>query len=187
MELALVTNMKKLIVLFLFSLLTAFAQTTSVSLTTSVKTTALQDFENYRLTLRAGVSNEGTLTASITSTATSMAISGVCPENGVEVIIDSEPILVTAGSGTSTCTITRNSALAVAGTSAAAHNSSVQVFELAYANATALLKFVIGSFLANTAIPALGANSATIGSGVATISTTQASNAAALTPSTLAQ
>ena len=173
--------MKKLTLAFLFSLPTLFAQV-PVTITFNLPSVAyLKDVELSRFTIFAPVNNIGTLTQALTSNATSMSVSGTCPANSTAVYVDTEPMLVTAGSGSQTCTITRNSALAQAQTTAAAHNSGVQVQQLKYA--TAQIYFVqsgVAPFVAQI-INNLGPNSAVIGANAQAIATAQAAITAAQT------
>ena len=168
--------MKLLLSLSLFSL-SLFGQsgaTTTVNISFQTGTNNLKDTELARFILLAPTQATGTLTAAATSNATSISISGTCPANNTAIYIDAEPMLVTAGSGSQTCTVTRNSALAVAGTVAAAHNVGANVAQLQYASATAYFVNVgVTQFLLGVS-KVLGANSAVIGSSVNAIATGQA-------------
>lgn len=171
--------MKKLLLVLAFGI-SAFAQV-PVTISFSVPSANnLKDVELSRFLQLAPVNNIGTLTASLTSSATSMSVSGTCPANSTAVYIDSEPILVTAGVGTQSCTITRNSALTQAGTSAATHNSGTPIAQLRYANAQAyFVDVAVAQFLA-LVTQNLGINSAVIGTATAAVTTNQATIATAL-------
>ncbi len=172
--------MKLLLSLSLFSL-SLFGQsgtTTTVSISFQTGTNNLKDTELARFLLLAPTQIAGTLTAAVTSNATSISVSGTCPANNTAVYIDAEPMLVTAGSGSQTCTVTRNSALAVAGTAAAAHNSGATVAQLTYSSATAYFVNVgVTQFLLGVS-KVLGTNSAVLGSALTSIANGQATIAA---------
>lgn len=175
--------MKKLLSALLFVASIASAQTVNVTITFALPSASyLKDVEQSRFLLRAPVSNEGTLSSAVTTTtATSIAITGACPANGTAVYIDTEPMLVTAGSGTSTCTVTRNSALNQAGTSAATHLVGATVVQLSYPTAqTYFIQVGVANFVIST-IQNLGAASAVIGSLDTTIVTSQTAVKTALT------
>jgi hypothetical protein len=180
MELVQDTKMKKLAILFLFFLPTLFAQV-PVTITFNLPSVAyLKDVELSRFTQLSLVNNIGLLTAPLTNNATSMSVSGTCPANSTAVYIDAEPMLVTAGSGTQTCTITRNSALAQAGTTAAAHNSGASVLQLKYATAQQyFIQSGVAAFIAQC-ISNLGSGSAVIGTNTQAITAAQAAIAATL-------
>lgn len=153
-----------------------------VTITFNVPSVAyLTDVESSRFNQIVRPSSEGTLTGALTAAATSMSISGICPAAGIAVMIDQEPILVTAGAGTSTCTITRNSALAQANSVAAAHSSGASVLELVYPTAQKYFAQVgVQNFLTDV-IRNLGAGSAVNGTAVSAVLTNQASINSALT------
>jgi hypothetical protein len=175
--------MKTLLSFFLLAASSAFA-TVPVSITFNLPSALyLTDVEASRFLQRNVSPLEGTLAASITSGVTSITITGICPANGVAVYIDAEPILVTAGSGTSTCAITRNSALSQANTTAAAHTSGATIFELKYPTAqTYFIQIGVASFV-NQCIQNLGSASAVIGTSQAAITASQAAINAAFTGS----
>lgn len=172
--------MKK--IAFIFALLAnqAFAAI-PVSITFNVPSAAyIADVEISRLQQRTFLPLEGAVSISFNAAAASMTITGTCPAANTAVIIDQEPILVTSGVGTSVCGITRNSALAQAGTVAAAHSAGATIFELLYP--TAQIYFVrvgVQSFLEKI-IKNLNTNSAVNGTAISAIATNQASVDAAL-------
>ena len=170
--------MNKLTLAFLFSL-PLYAQV-PVTITFNLPNASyLKDVEQSRFLQLAAANNIGTLTQSLTSGATTMSVSGTCPANSTAVYIDSEPMLVTAGSGTQTCTITRNSALTQAVTSAAAHNSGAAIAQLKYATAQAyFIQVGVAAFVVQC-INSLGTQSAVVGSNLTTIAAQQAAISAA--------
>ena len=180
--------MKMSFFVFLFAFTFSASAQVSVSITFQVPSANnLKDVELSRFQQLAPVNNIGALNTSITSTATSITVTGTCPANSTAIYIDSEPMLVTAGSGTQTCTVTRNSALSQAGTTAAAHASGVTITQLKYANAQAYFVDVAVAVFLSQITQSLGANSAVIGSATTAIATNQATVASALSSTVVAQ
>lgn len=172
--------MKSWIALFaLFLSSSAFA--IPVTVTFNVPSVAyLTDEETSRLQQKVLLPSEGTVAVAFNAAAASMTITGTCPAANTAVLIDQEPMLVTAGSGTSVCSITRNSALAQANTVAAAHSVGAPVFELIYPTAQSyFIRVGVQDFFAKV-IKNLSSNSAVNGSSVAAIVTSQAAIDAAL-------
>jgi hypothetical protein len=152
-----------------------FSATVPVTVTFNLPSAAyLTDVEQSRFTQVNAAGTEGNLAAAITSGATTITLTGNCPANGVAVYINAEPMLVTAGAGTTTCTVTRNSALSQANTVAAAHNSGAAVAELKYATAQAYFVQVgVAAFIVQC-VSGLGPNSAVVASALSNISSAQA-------------
>lgn len=160
----------------------AFSAPIPVTITFNVPSASyLADVELSRFNQIVRPSPEGTLTAQATSAATTIAISGPCPAANVAVIIDQEPMLVTSGSGSSVCTVTRNSALAQAGTVSAAHAQGAPVVELLYPTAQKyFIQVGVQGFMAGL-IQNLGASSVVNGSAVTNVLTNQSVINSALT------
>lgn len=159
----------------------AHAAAVPVTVTFSVPSVAyLADTELSRFQQLNNQALEGKLSAPVTAAATSISLTGICPANGTALYIDSEPLLSTAGAGTSTCTVTRNSALSQANTVAAAHASGAQVNELLYSSAqNYFIRVGVQAFLVNV-IQSLGTTSAVNGTALSAVATNRATAAAAL-------
>lgn len=173
-------TMKTLVLLFFITALGAIAQV-PVTVTFNVPSNLyLKDVEQSRFLQRNTSALEGTVAGAITSSQTSITISGICPASNTAIYIDAEPMLVTAGSGTATCTVTRNSALSQAATTATAHSTGAVVYELKYASATAyFVQAGVAAFVVQC-VTSLGNNSAVIGSDLTAVTTAQAAVNAAL-------
>jgi hypothetical protein len=167
-------NYMKLGLLFALQAFAIFAQV-PVTVTFNLPSASyLKDVEQSRFVQRNQSALEGALTAAVTNNATSITISGSCPANNVAIYIDSEPMLVTAGSGGQACTVTRNSALTQAGTVATTHAAGATVYELKYPTAQAYFVQVGVAAFVVQCITSLGNSSSVVGANLTAIANAQA-------------
>lgn len=157
------------------------AQTT-VSVSITVPTAAAKDVEQYRLTQIAG---QTTLQGAINTSQTTLVLANPNLAANTAILINNEPMLITANSS-GTYTVTRNAALAVLGSSAAAHADQSTVSVLVFPTALATLKNGLALWM-KSVIASLGTNSAVMGTQLTAIQNAQSTINSATDPNTLVQ
>ena len=175
----------------------------SAGITITLPLTAAIDLELYRFITFTGFTT--TLSSAIASGDTSMTIPTTATNLiGQTLLIDGEPIVVnsqTASGATTSCQIQRaqvNGVINVAaasagitpspfaGMAAASHSSGATIKLCTYSSASNLVGKLYYTLLVNTVLPALGTNSATMGSALASQQTAQSTLSANTASSSLA-
>ena len=153
------------------------------------------DLEYWRLQQFSGST---TLVGAINSTVTSLVLSGSLLPNLTGILIDSEPMQITASSsssGVNTYTVTRSAATNVnfsllpnpPNVAAASHNDGATVQILLYANFSQIGAPLLNNMLTTLVIPALGPSGYTVGSVISTLNTAAATISSSTSFNTLIQ